>query len=270
MGYAIDKYTGPNVATYFMSPMAVLGSGIVSFAAYNIGNGYDNLFWIGFCMLGSATFCGSLLSVQAGLYFTGITSTRVIMFLNALFDAGSVTYLFLMVGISYGGLNFGQVTFIYFCIAIVCYGGGIYFWNTAIPEGSEGGGNGGGFDLNDQGHVEDEKLLIQKETIDVSESLREYAVGRGSDFSNSKEINKILISYRESLSPGGSISGSGEHHDGGKYGSISDENESQPTNTDTDYALICDRSPYEQLTSAPFINLVLFFSLNMLSCNWTL
>jgi hypothetical protein len=180
-----------------------------------------------------------------------------------------------MVGISYGGFNFGQVTFIYFCIAIVCYGGGIYFWNTAIPEGSGVATTvaNNGFDLDDQGLNEDEKLLIQKETIAVSESLREYAVGHGSD---SKEITKVLESYRESLrgvvneddadspSNGGGGGGGG----GGKYGAVDDE--SQPTKEESDYIMICDRTPKEQLTSAPFINLVLFFSLNMLSCNWTL
>lgn len=245
-GFAIDKFTGPNVATYYMSPMAIGGSALVSYAAFNIGK-YDYLFWVGFSMLGLATFCGSLLSVQVGLYFSGQTSTRIIMFLNALFDAGSVTYLFLLYGITLAGMSLGQVTFIYFIVACVCYGLGIVFWNTAKPESETG------FSLDDQGLDEEEKLLIQKETIAVSESLREYAAGHGA---NGKELAKTLTSYRESLRP--------SSRPETKYGSI------ESGGADSGYVMICDRSPKDQLLSAPFINLVLFFSFNMLSCNWTL
>jgi len=249
-GFAIDKFSGPNVATYYMSPMAIGGAGIVSFAAFNVGS-YDYLFWIGFSMLGLATFCGSLLSVQVGLYFSGQTSTRIIMFLNALFDAGSVTYLFLMLGISAAGLSFGQVTLVYFFVALFCYGLGIFFWNTAVPESESG------FSLDDQGLDEEEKLLIAKETMSVSASLREFAAGQGV---NGTDMKSTLTSYRESLRPGGDT--------GGKYGAVASGEADKVI--DDGYVNICDRSPKDQLLSVPFACLVLFFSFNMLSCNWTL
>jgi hypothetical protein len=121
IGQAIDHYGAPKVATVFMAPCALLGSGLLVLAA---GLQIDFLYYLAFCSLGLATFSGSLLSVQVGLYFTGTMQVRIIMLLNALFDAGSVTYLILWGLQSFFGLSFFQVVSIYFLLALIEYGGG--------------------------------------------------------------------------------------------------------------------------------------------------
>jgi hypothetical protein len=53
------------------------------------------------------------------------------------------------------------------------------------------------------------------------------------------------------------------------YGSIREEHESF-MDDDGEYLLLADKSAKEQLLSTPFIMLNLFFSLSMISCNWSL
>jgi hypothetical protein len=293
MGQAIDIWGGPAVATYFMSPCAILGSAIVYYAAkMQNASSMDYLYFVGFSLLGLATFCGSLLNVQVGLYFDGTLQVRVIMFLNALFDAGSVTYLILWYLVEGWHVEFDTICLAYFVLALICYGGGVVFWNTAVPVKSDMELMLENADLgaeNDEHEATPMMLEITEgqpsssptsETYtspmhqqqhhqqpfskrEVRESLREF---QAAHMENPDEIRTTILSYRGGGN-GGSLSASLG------YGSMdggSSKKKSGSGAADDDYILIADRSPKDQILSWPYIMLTLFFSINMVSCNWTL
>lgn len=276
MGQAIDVYGAPAVATYFMSPCAILGSALVYYTATQNSQATDNLYFLGFCLLGLATFCGSLLSVQVGLYFGGTLQVRIIMFLNALFDAGSVTYLILWYVLEAYHLDFDTICLAYFVLAVICYGGGITFWNMAVPiqhsvfeeveEEEETSmsktnndettpmldiakGEGMAVDIK---HPHNHNHHYTKQ--EVRESMREF---QAAHMENPSEIQSTMLSYR------------GGQGGGSLYGATTDISERQ-LQKDASYILLADRSPKEQILSCPFIMLTLFFAINMVSCNWSL
>jgi hypothetical protein len=289
MGQAIDRWGAPAVATYFMSPCAILGSGVVAYTAFRSYNaGTDLLYFVGFSLLGLATFSGSLLNVQVGLYFGGTLQVRVIMFLNALFDAGSVTYLLLWYILeSYEEVSFATICLSYFFLALFCYIGAIFFWNTATPlefladevvslsidnneqtplleivpgqqqqqhQENEDGPTGSSYETSMNVHLMHKRQQVR-------ESLREF---QAAHMENSEEIRSTLLSYRSSFAG----EGRGLTTEVGSTLEINDKDtDNKP---DTDYILIADRSPKDQILSLPYIMLTLFFSINMVSCNWTL
>jgi len=65
IGHAIDHY-GAAVVSYGMSLAGKLGSALLVVAP---ATHTSWLYWVSFALLGLATFTGSLLSVQVGLYF---------------------------------------------------------------------------------------------------------------------------------------------------------------------------------------------------------
>jgi hypothetical protein len=267
IGQAIDIWGAPAIATYFMSPCAILGSGVVAYTAFSShGTETDTLYFVGFILLGLATFSGSLLSVQVGLYFSGTLQVRVIMFLNALFDAGSVTYLILWYILESYGVSFATICLGYFFLALFCFAGGIIFWNTATPMELQEQ-ESASIDDNehtpmlkrgqDQQHDEIEgpirhKHQQQHNNQQLRDTLREF---QAAHMENSEEIRATLLSYRSIRASGGSGLGN------------KDMEKNQPL---TDYVLIADRSPKDQILSLPYIMLTLFFSINMVSCSWTL
>jgi hypothetical protein len=264
MGQAIDVYGGPKVAMYFMSPCAIIGAFIVMMTAYAHTYEYnkmlDALYFLGFSFLGLATFCGSLLNVQVGLYFTGQMQVRAIMFLNALFDAGSVTYLILWYTGKSFDVPFETIMTGYFVLAILCYGGGVYFWSVAETEQESRDA------LEEFAEGEGEALLsspaLRKE---IRESLREF---QAAHMDNPEEIRQTMLSYRSNKNnkSGGSQSLLPE-----PYGSVemTTTGDDIPSIED-EYVLLADRSPKDQLLSFPYIMLTCFFAINMISTNWTL
>ena len=267
IGQAIDMYGAASVATYFMSPCAILGTGMLVVASYLE---IDNLYYVGFCLLGLATFSGSLLSVQVGLYFSGKTQVRAIMFLNALFDAGSVSYLLLWAIMEYFKLSFSMITVVYFVLALFQYGGGIYYWNIAVPEDS-GGNILVEDDDDDVPENENTKLLnvdegedngentfeVHKKKSEVLESLREF---QAAHMDNINEIQRTMISYRGTDGSARSLRPSGGEADWVPLGDDGGDH----------YVLIAERSTTGQLLSPAFIMLTLFFAINMISSNWSL
>jgi len=56
------------------------------------------------------------------------------MWLNSLFDAGSVSYLFLWMIQEYSGASFVYVAFLYLVLAFLLFVPSAYFWTVAVPE----------------------------------------------------------------------------------------------------------------------------------------
>jgi hypothetical protein len=275
MGQAIDSYGAPKVATYFMSPIAILGAWIVYLTSTHAIS--ESYYFLGFSCLGLATFCGSLLSVQVGLYFSGKMQVRVIMFLNALFDAGSVTYLLLWYAMDLFSVGFDVICLAYLILAIILYGGGVIFWNTAVPESAledetngetsnllEVAGTTASLDADEEHDLHFHNF---KERQKVRESMREY---QAAHMENPDSIRDTMLKYRASTGVSDQLADNIPEY-GAAMNAMKDHDEDfVPIVDEQEYVMIADRSPKDQLLSWPFVMLTLFFSINMISCNWTL
>lgn len=236
MGSAIDHYGAPTVS-YFMCLCGLFGSGLVVIAAVM---GTSWIYWIAFGLLGLETFTGSLLSVQVGLFFQGVKQVRIIMWLNSLFDAGSVSYLFLWAVQESFDWTFLQVAMAYFGLSLVLFVPSAYFWTLAVPE-EKSAGDTETAPLQEASEAKDDE---SESTISVSQSLRFY------------QQSHVVMSLQYSVSNRDAFP---DHI----YGSIDE-------NADENHVLVADRSPKEQLLSLPYVMLVFFFAVSQMSCNWSL
>ena len=256
IGHAIDHF-GAAAVSYGMSLSGMLGSGLIVVAASSQINW---LYWVCFALLALTTFSGSLLSVQVGLYFQGHTQVRIIMWLNALFDAGSVSYLFLWMIQEYFRVSFVTVASIYFILAVLLFVPASYCWTVAVPEEQH-------FILEETEsfHSADEHPEVDRSetTTSASDSLRLFMESK----MDPSLLHEVVDSRRGSLRA--ASVGSNRASTGIPlhviYGSIP-ENQSEGEND----ILLAERSAKEQFLSAPFISLTMFFAISMVSCSWSL
>lgn len=245
LGTAIDRYGAPTVA-YFMCGCGLLGSGLLVVVSALHTSASSWMYWIAFGLLGLETFTGSLLSVQVGLLFRDVTQIRIIMWLNSLFDAGSVSYLLLWTVQESLDWTFVQVAGLYFGIGLTLYIPAVYYWTISAKED----------DPNSQSAVKNSEWerLHQQEaaddgseesTLSVSQSLRFY------------QQSHVVMSMQYSIVSRNPFPDT-------IYGSINEDIE------DENHVLVADRKPMEQLLSMPYIMLVFFFAVSQISCNWSL
>jgi hypothetical protein len=267
VGAGIDQY-GAAAVSYGMSACGMLGSALMVVAAFT---NTSWLYWIVFCLLGLTTFSGSLLSVQVGLFFLGHTQVRIIMWLNALFDAGSASYLLLWMIQEYTETDFVLVAMIYFGLAIALFLPACYFWTIATPQEEHFQAHDGGGEsesLNAQQH--DKQMDDSKASGgSVTESLRYFME---SHFDPSL-LSSVVQSRSGSLRPssGASLRASYARDLGGlpsdiMYGTIREDQTPQ----DDEERLLAERSAKGQLLSAPFLSLTFFFAVSQISCTWSL
>jgi hypothetical protein len=264
IGFGIDHYGAPTVA-YGMTLMALLGSGFMVAAAATDTNW---MFYPCFFFLGLATFTGSLMSVQVGLFFRGHGQVRIIMWLNTLFDAGSCSYLFLWLLETDMGVDFTGVAVVYFVLAAVLYIPGSYFWTIAIPEGA---GEEEKFVPTDETKAlnidddEEEEDDTRHEAESISQSLRLFMESK----MDPTILDEVVMSRNGSLMK--------ESHNGHRataYGSGSlrgvPEGGDGTSESLADATLLAEMPANKQLVSMPYMLLVLFFSISQISCNWSL
>ena len=249
LGTAIDRYGAPTVS-YMMCGSGLLGSLLlVVVPTLHLTSRASWIYWIAFGLLGLETFTGSLLSVQVGLRFRGVTQIRVIMWLNSLFDAGSVCYLVLWALQTSLDWTFGQVSLLYFGIAVALFVPAAYYWTVAVPEEktrSQGDKGSEWTHLQQQEGTDDNDDGFSNEsTISISQSLRFY------------QQSHVVMSLQNSIL-------SRRPFPDTIYGSINEDVENDS------HVLVADRSPKEQLLSLPYIMLVFFFAVSQISCNWSL
>lgn len=264
IGFAIDTFGAPTVS-YLMAAMALSGTGFMVVAA---ATETSWMYYPSFALLGLATFTGSLMSVQVGLYFKGHTQVRIIMWLNTLFDAGSCSYLFLWMIEENLSVDFTGVAIIYFILAAVLYIPGAIFWTIALPEGT---GEGEDFELTD----ETKALLVdggeeESETTGHSEntnqSLRLFMESKMDPTMLDEVVMSRTGSFRGDIPHGRTVPTS-------VYGSqgLRDVPEGDDNVDDlADFPLLAERPANEQLVSTPYMLLVFFFSVSQISCNWSL
>ena len=230
----------------------------------------DHLLYLAFVSIGLMSSASSIMTVKTGMVFADDPNTikvdnkddntsagnqrenqnqsRVISVLNALFDAGSVTYLGLW-GISELGPSISTVFVMYLVLAVFCFGGVIIFWialgdSALSPVSSE-------YTENDVStEKEDCERRITLDTLAASALLAQNDDVAEDTSTDKPEITENLVgdtaspaqkSESERLYPVGSL-----------------VEESMP-----DYVPVCDRTPRDQLLSLPFTMLLVFFAINL-------
>ena len=267
IGHAIDDFGAPAVS-YFMGICGLMGSGLLVLAAAALHH-MDWLYLVCFALLGLTTFAGSLLSVQVGLFFMGRMQVRIIMWLNALFDAGSVSYLFLWLIQEAFDLSFVSVAAIYFLLAVLLFVPACYFWTVAEPE-MEGEPFKKSVETNPlliAQRESDEAAAHSETTGSVTESLRLFMESK-MDYTL---LTEVVSSRRGTLGAGFREADPTATHlpPAYIYGSIREEHESF-MDDEGKYVLLSEKTATEQLLSTPFIILNFFFSVSQISCNWSL
>jgi hypothetical protein len=130
LGYIVDHIGAPHFVT-LMSSCAMIGMSLVA-VGINVES-TEFLLYIGFTVMSTCTWMGSLTIVQLGFYFQGHTASRVIFFLNTLFDAGALTYWFLWFIQKQTSGSVTHIWYGYMAMAAVIYAVLIFLWRAAVP-----------------------------------------------------------------------------------------------------------------------------------------
>jgi MFS family permease len=289
LGWIADRYGAPTLA-YIMAATCWLGLGLL-ITATSV-SGMDKLLYVAFVCLGLTTWMGGLLIVQAGLYWTGQTQSRVIFVLNSLFDAGSVTYLALWGVAVWTGASAAVVTTGYTVLAVFVFGGSIYFWSVAVPEQDENDtqdtfaklsamnipvaseddttiGKEAGCQTDTQTPESNEtnKLDLAKDTHDTGQEA------------STKEADSTMMATRDAEtnddSPGVNLDTNDEDNAQDKLAlteadSVEDNTISGDIPKDKEYVIVAERSSWQQIKAAPSLLLVTFFAIHTTANQWNL
>jgi hypothetical protein len=251
IGYMVDRYGNLLLVRYMMGNLLFGLVVMIAIAASPSSSAevVDRFWYVGFTLLAQSTFAGAILSVQTGLYFLGRMRHRVITILNALFDAGGVTYFMLyylgrgiwpnkdpLVPVLSLYLGFGAL------LSAVLY----FAWTVAIPE--------------TQGKETQVSLTLPPDTepgveVDDSEAGSREDVG-GLEVGTNRSL-------ADTVPHGCRISNSDSVHDEGPIpGTDPPIVDSSREQRNPDREFISDGTAREQLLSLPFILLLAFFSIH--------
>jgi MFS family permease len=259
LGMFTDTY-GPKYSAYFMT--ACIWTGL-TLLVISVSLHVDWLLYLAFTVLAFGSWMGGLMTVQTGMYFTGTMRNRVIFTLNALFDSGSITYLGLWGVGEASGADLTIISSGYLGLAIVLLSGGLYCWTVAVPAKEE----------DHEDSPEDIANFLQEEKSKMM--ARESQSNDGTSTHNSAKDHLTKEEASEM-----NINEKGDGEDPQEINSqdmlensaprVTEETESAPEEKDDGYVIIAERSPREQLTSAPVLWLSLFFAIQMASNLWVL
>jgi len=279
LGQFMDRYGAPSTAMCMAGCIwtGLLFVTISSTASQDTVNrtALDRLLYVAFALLAMGTWMGGLLTVHTGLYFDGHTKSRVIFLLNALFDAGSLTYLFLWWLFTIIPASLTAVASGYLISALLIIGTALYFWKKAVPEGPREDETSFDYDVPNN-PTESEVVKsddASRDFSDLDDSTPMEAVATDPDIShtNVKDSNddrgteKTRFSQKDTFS---SEAGMESEHEIDE--SITADPVGTSSSEDSNYVLIADRTPRQQLTSGPYLLLCLFFGLNCCANQWSL
>lgn len=129
IGYILDKYHPVMVMILLLITLMIAFTTLGITVAYTSSN-VDPILYVSFICLGIVAQTTSILEVETAiiLYPTNyINRARVITIFAGLFDSGSVTYLILW-ALGNQGLSLTVITVIYAILAMITFGGGLYYW----------------------------------------------------------------------------------------------------------------------------------------------
>jgi hypothetical protein len=289
MGQAIDHYGSPKCACFASGCLAV-GLLLLTLSSASSSPAWDRVLFAANGFIAMTTWMGGQLTVQVGMYFAGHTKSRAIFLLNALFDGGSVTYLFLWWLAKVGSLSLTAVAGGYLVVGVLLSVASLYFWFVAIPEHDEEAMLYGtvdrpaisNTDIEEEGAMPESSspppgpIVCSRPSDDAASGLIDpkftetQVPGRGvgivdgttkpssttrrdSSYCNDTTANEKVMSPDAMLD---------DEQDSGS--------DAGPNVESAPYVLVANRSVKEQLLSKPYLLLCLFFSLHVTMNMWTL
>jgi hypothetical protein len=288
LGWIADHY-GAKVLANIMALTCWLGLSFVLVAAET---GLDQFLFAAFACLGMTTWMGGLLSVQTGLYFTSANQmqSRVIFLLNALFDAGSVTYLGLWGIGEWTGASLTAITGLYTALAVFVFGGAVYFWNVAVPDreeeeedakydataASDGGNGNGNSNSNGEEAISCAPRAVQELESEATKLEWDGTTGQNGKLSanEAEMMNASLIDpsaiddVLKVVDSEPSLNGKAVYVHADTDTKNAASSDDQPA--EKEYVIVAERRSRQQLTSSPYILLVVFFSFHLTANAWNL
>ena len=256
LGYIIDKYSLRTLAIC-MTILSLMGIGLVVVTLAWGDDRHGWLLYVAFSLIAIHSWMGGMLILPVTFYFTERTRVRVTTLLNALFDAGGMTYLGLWAIYSRSKrINVTLLMIGYLGLAVVLYSVGLYYWFVAVP-------------------VQDSKLQQEEESGGDGRKQSNEKIGcnQETEVAPAREDP-----YLEKYGPKEQIVASFENdrnHSGDdtcKASSPVNEEQTSSTTTTTDatssYVPVAKRSQKDQIISAPFFMLTVFFSIHIVSNLW--
>jgi hypothetical protein len=295
LGYIADHY-GAHILVYMMAVSCITGLLLIIVAAETATDGVDLLLYPAFGLLGLTTWMGGLLTVQTGLYFASDqqTQSRVIFVLNALFDAGSVTYLGLWALQEWFGASLTIIIAGYTVSAVLVYGSAVYFWSVAVPDTHTSCSDSDPEEEKEKtccasDPEEKEKTCCDSDPEEEKEKEEHIPVAVvGKNDENATIDSSVAVPTTLSHDDDGHGSGNlnNEQPDSNVVGSEPNLNEDdiqadtemkkEATVSDDsasggkEYIIVADRRSRQQLTSGPYLLLVVFFAFHLTGNQWNL
>jgi hypothetical protein len=264
LGQIGDHY-GPKVLLYIMSGTVWTALSLFVVAA----EGVDLLLYPTFILLGLVTWMGAVLVVNTGLLFPGHLMSRVILVLNSLFDAGSVTYLGLQAMGEGTGISLTQIVGGYLALSVVIFGGACYFWTVVQPV--------------DALDTTTTTIPATPAETQRGESVEPFSSGESaaaeSDPPTSSRITEPATSgnEREDACVTGQQPSDGPTSDERAAENVVATTADGEENTVesekllvSSYVLVSERTLWKQLTSRPFMLVALFFTIHTTSQQWSM
>jgi MFS family permease len=293
LGYLSDRYGGTTL-TYCMGIPILAGLSLLMVAVEFPGTVWDSILYVAFILLGLGSTAGGLLTVETGLLFRdrdgGTTSkaqSRVISLLNALFDAGAMTYLGLWglekvtsKGQEMSNVNLIVILGVYLGVAVLCLGCYTWFYRKITQDEPINGHedddvyikqSDGGTPSHEE-HMGTAELPTPNELSNV---VPQPDVSSNDDFDKSEIATSFAANQQISRlsSPCDEVVEGDQDTDSGMvrlgpsqtplYASYNSEDD--PT-----YIPISQRTVVEQLKCRAYIFLCVVFSFHMVSNVWTL
>ena len=304
LGWFIDRYGAARGFSVFLVGPCWLGWLLVTITAAMHGkSSIDMLLYLAFALLSIATWMGGLLTVQTGLYFVGKTRGRVIFMLNALFDAGTVTYLGLWAIGDTWNLSLTAVSAGFMCLSVIVLGAGVYFWMVAVPDEEEKGlvverdspatehgpkkedclmreqDENKGKDTEEWMDAEQAANTRKQKTSSVTAEWKKpckilpQATGSTSSLGpseDSKEQQQLQVSPTAAM-----LSSSSSNAECPSLvlplSNLSDRKDDTDSMTKkTNYCIISEQTTWQQLVSAPFLYMCVFYGIHSASSQWNL
>ena len=278
LGVVVDRF-GPLALMSFLGFCGCFG---VSMLLTAVTIPADNLLFVAFVFIGLMASASSIMTVKTGMVFADDNNnnnvytndiadhqdndqspadtqrgnknqSRVISILNALFDAGSVTYLGLW-GISEMGPSISAVFGMYLILAVICFGGVIGFW---IALGDDALGEKTAQSDNPENGPRTEIVDCKKQIADATSNANSSTtVGRKDAITTNfprkdSEYTDVPVEIGDAARTEASAA------------EVLDPKLPPSEEPKPEYVLVCDRTPRHQLLSLPFIMLVIFFAINL-------
>lgn len=290
MGQAIDHYGSPKCACFASGSLAI-GLLLLTLSSATSSPAWDRVLFAANGFIAMTTWMGGQLTVQVGMYFAGHTKSRAIFLLNALFDGGSVTYLFLWWVAQVGSLSLTAVAGGYLVVGGLLSVASLYFWFVAVPEHDEEAMLYGTVDRPAISNADvEEETAMPLHSSPSSGPITCPGVSPALDYDslNNPRTSDTQVTPRAVSRVGGITESSTDApRDASGCKDTSSEAKpipqdglveqdsgtpacSDPNTESAPYVLVANRSVRQQLLSKPYLLLCLFFSLHVTMNMWTL